>query len=145
MILYISQKQLRRKLKSRLVIVACAGYIFWQLFLWEVYKVNLYILGIFAQEFLSSSEIIINPNYGNFHVKLIYYFIYGQVKQTSGNVSEIEHEVNENKNYSTRFIKPYHYEYYTQIQLETSWNIWNTAVTASVNKKQNINKCFYIH
>ena len=32
-ILYFSQKQLPRKLKTRLVIIECAGYIFWQLFL----------------------------------------------------------------------------------------------------------------
>ena len=30
--LYFSQKQLPRKMKSRLVITECAGYIFWQLF-----------------------------------------------------------------------------------------------------------------
>ena len=32
-----SSKQLPRKMKTRLVIIECAGYIFWQLFLWEVY------------------------------------------------------------------------------------------------------------
>ena len=30
---YFSQKQLPRKMKLRLVIIDCAGYIFWQLFL----------------------------------------------------------------------------------------------------------------
>ena len=34
--LYFSQKQLPREMESRLVIVVCAGYTFWQLFLWEV-------------------------------------------------------------------------------------------------------------
>ena len=33
---YRSQKQLPRKMKSRLVNIMCAGYIFWQLFLWDV-------------------------------------------------------------------------------------------------------------
>ena len=37
LLLYISQKQLPRKMKSRLVIIECAGYIFWQLFLWRLY------------------------------------------------------------------------------------------------------------
>ena len=32
----ISQKQLPRKMKLRLVVVACARYIFWRIFLWEV-------------------------------------------------------------------------------------------------------------
>ena len=32
-ILYFSQKQLPREMESRLVIIECAGYIFWQLFL----------------------------------------------------------------------------------------------------------------
>ena len=32
-LLYFSQKQLPRKMKSRLVITKCAGYIFWQLIL----------------------------------------------------------------------------------------------------------------
>ena len=31
--LYFSQKQLSRKMKSRLSIIKCAGYTFWQLFL----------------------------------------------------------------------------------------------------------------
>ena len=31
--IYVSQKQLPRKMKSRLVIIQCAGNIFWQLFL----------------------------------------------------------------------------------------------------------------
>ena len=35
--LHFSQKQLPRKMKLRLVIIVCAGYIFWQLFLWELY------------------------------------------------------------------------------------------------------------
>ena len=35
--LYFSQKQLPRKMKSRLVIIACAGYILWQLFLRRLY------------------------------------------------------------------------------------------------------------
>ena len=34
--IYFSQKQLPRKMKSRLVIIMCAGYIFWQLFLWRL-------------------------------------------------------------------------------------------------------------
>ena len=34
LLLYSSQKQLPHKMKSRLVIIECAGYIFWQLFLW---------------------------------------------------------------------------------------------------------------
>ena len=34
--LYFSQKQLPRKMMSRLVIIECAGYIFWQLFLWPL-------------------------------------------------------------------------------------------------------------
>ena len=34
--LYFSQKQLPRKMKSRLVIIMCAGYIFRQLFLWRL-------------------------------------------------------------------------------------------------------------
>ena len=33
LILYFTQKQLPRKMKSRLVIMKGAGYIFWQLFL----------------------------------------------------------------------------------------------------------------
>ena len=37
-LLYFSQKQLPRKMKARLVIIQCAGYIFWQLFLWRLYK-----------------------------------------------------------------------------------------------------------
>ena len=37
-ILYFSQKQLPRKMKSRLVIRKCAGYIFWQLFFCGDYK-----------------------------------------------------------------------------------------------------------
>ena len=36
-LLYISQKQLPRKMKSRFVIIVCAAYIFWQLFLWRLY------------------------------------------------------------------------------------------------------------
>ena len=35
--LLFSQKQLPHKMKTRLVIIKCAGGIFWQLFLWEVY------------------------------------------------------------------------------------------------------------
>ena len=35
--IYFSQKQLPRKTKPRLVVINCAGYVFWQLFLWEVY------------------------------------------------------------------------------------------------------------
>ena len=31
--IYFSQKQLPREMESRLVIIVCAGYIFWQLFL----------------------------------------------------------------------------------------------------------------
>ena len=34
LIIFFSQKQLTRKMNSRLVIIECAGYIFWQLFLW---------------------------------------------------------------------------------------------------------------
>ena len=33
LLIYFSQKQLLRKMESRLVITMCAGYIFWQLFL----------------------------------------------------------------------------------------------------------------
>ena len=33
--IYFSQKQLPRKMKSRLVIIDCAGYNFWQLFCGE--------------------------------------------------------------------------------------------------------------
>ena len=36
-LLYISQKQLPCKMKTCLVITMCAGYIFWQLFLWRIY------------------------------------------------------------------------------------------------------------
>ena len=36
-ILFFSQKQLPRKMKSRLVIIECADYIFWQLFLRLLY------------------------------------------------------------------------------------------------------------
>ena len=32
-VVFFSQKQLPRKMKSRLVIIVCAGYTFWQLFL----------------------------------------------------------------------------------------------------------------
>ena len=34
--LYFSQKQLLREMEPRLVILECAGYIFWQLFLWRL-------------------------------------------------------------------------------------------------------------
>ena len=33
---YFSQKQLPRKMKSCLLIIECAGYINWQLFLWRL-------------------------------------------------------------------------------------------------------------
>ena len=36
LLIHFSQKQLPRKKKSRLAIIACAGYILWQLFLWQV-------------------------------------------------------------------------------------------------------------
>ena len=36
--LYASQKQLPREMKSRLPTRKCAGYIFWQLFLWRLYS-----------------------------------------------------------------------------------------------------------
>ena len=35
-LVYFSQKQPPRKLKTRLVIIECAGHIFWQLFLWQL-------------------------------------------------------------------------------------------------------------
>ena len=35
--LYLSQKQLPRKMKTRLVIIECAGYTFSQLFFWRFY------------------------------------------------------------------------------------------------------------
>ena len=37
-ILYFSQKQMPREIESRLVIIVCAGYIFWQLFLRLFYR-----------------------------------------------------------------------------------------------------------
>ena len=40
-VLYFSQKQLPRKMKSRFVITTCAGYIFKQLFLRRLYTWNL--------------------------------------------------------------------------------------------------------
>ena len=40
-ILYFSKKQLLRKMKSRLVIIECAGYIFRQLFLRQLYFICL--------------------------------------------------------------------------------------------------------
>ena len=36
-LLHFSQKQLPREMESRLVIIMCAGYIFWQLFLRRLY------------------------------------------------------------------------------------------------------------
>ena len=39
--LHLLQKQLPRKVKSRLVIIQCAGYIFWQLFLCSVCLLSL--------------------------------------------------------------------------------------------------------
>ena len=38
-LLYFSQKQLPRKMKSRLLIIKCAGYISWQLFLRRLYSI----------------------------------------------------------------------------------------------------------
>ena len=38
-VLYFSQKQLPHKMKTRLVIIKCAGYTFRQLFLWRLYCV----------------------------------------------------------------------------------------------------------
>ena len=35
--IYLSQKQLPREMESRLIIIVCAGYIFWQLFLRQKY------------------------------------------------------------------------------------------------------------
>ena len=42
-LLYSSQKQLPRKMKSRLVIIECAGNNFWQLFLRRLYQGYLYM------------------------------------------------------------------------------------------------------
>ena len=41
--LYFSQKQLPGKMKSRLVILECAGYIFWPLFLQRLYYAYMYL------------------------------------------------------------------------------------------------------
>ena len=35
--LYFSQKQMPREMEPRLVILECAGYILWQLFMWRLY------------------------------------------------------------------------------------------------------------
>ena len=40
--LYISQKQLPRKMKTRLVITMCVGYIFRQLYLWQIQHRGIY-------------------------------------------------------------------------------------------------------
>ena len=39
--LHFSQKKLLCKIKSRLVTIVCAGYVFWQLFLWRLYITSL--------------------------------------------------------------------------------------------------------
>ena len=52
-LLYCSQKQLPSKMKSRLVIIRCAGYIFWQLF---------FAATIFGEAGELSAIVILNGN-----------------------------------------------------------------------------------
>ena len=64
-----SQRQLPRKMKSCLVIIVCAGYIFWQLFLWRIYI--LYI----CQVHNSICYLIIMITQLNFNIILLYHAI----------------------------------------------------------------------
>ena len=72
-ILYFSQKQLPRKRKPRLVIIDCAGYVFSQLFLWEVYTTgplelvqsNIMQLDEPLNEVIKSGVVPFKPN--NYH------------------------------------------------------------------------------